>query len=504
MTSAYRLSVLWILILLNFHFLYGQNSALHFDENGDFKIIQFTDIHWGDKFSSAIPWEDTKKSNPDETIELMKGLIESEKPDLVVLTGDIVTSPPVKEGWDVIASVFEEAEQSWTVALGNHDGRDAGLTRTEVFDILLRYPHFIGRKGEVESSVGNFEIPVWNRQKTAIASLIYILNSNNRPENEKYGSWDWIHYDQIEWYRKTRDFYLKRNGGKNNPALMFLHIPLAEFAYIEQNPVTFLGIERDRKGYTPINSGLFGSFLERKEMMGVFAGHYHNTDDIGIYNDVALGITRAGGAEAHSTLPRGARIIELKENQFEFQTQIKNLDREEPVFYFPSGISSKDENTLPYLPSLTDTTELKNGISYRYFEGGRFKETKDILKNGTLKKKGRLSKFSLKPAVKSDSIAFVFEGFIKIPKKAVYRFYTNSDDGSKLYIDDRLVVDNDGSHYTRRREGKVALQKGFHSIKVEYFQDYLGKKLEVGWISRFQLEEFIPEEVLYINHRDEP
>ena len=41
-------------------------------------------------------------------------------------------------------------------------------------------------------------------------------------------------------------------------------------------------------------------------------------------------------------------------------------------------------------------------------------------------------------------------------------FYTISDDGSKLYIDDKLIVDNDGGHSVRRAEGKVALEKGYH------------------------------------------
>ena len=43
---------------------------------------------------------------------------------------------------------------------------------------------------------------------------------------------------------------------------------------------------------------------------------------------------------------------------------------------------------------------------------------------------------------------------MKIPERGVYRFYTFSDDGSKLYIDGKLIVDNDGGHSGRRAEGK--------------------------------------------------
>lgn len=51
-----------------------------------------------------------------------------------------------------------------------------------------------------------------------------------------------------------------------------------------------------------------------------------------------------------------------------------------------------------------------------------------------------------------------------------YRFALASDDGSKLYIDGRRVIDNDGIHATMRVDKTVNLERGIHTIRISYFQ----------------------------------
>lgn len=68
-----------------------------------------------------------------------------------------------------------------------------------------------------------------------------------------------------------------------------------------------------------------------------------------------------------------------------------------------------------------------------------------------------------------ENTAVVFKGFINIKKDGLYTFSTLSDDGSKLYIDEKKIVDNDGNHGVQERQGSVSITKGKHSIKVEYF-----------------------------------
>lgn len=57
-----------------------------------------------------------------------------------------------------------------------------------------------------------------------------------------------------------------------------------------------------------------------------------------------------------------------------------------------------------------------------------------------------------------------------IEKPGVYRFALVSDDGSRMYVDDREIIDNDGIHAAQRRNGNVELSGGIHQIRVSYFQ----------------------------------
>jgi hypothetical protein len=66
--------------------------------------------------------------------------------------------------------------------------------------------------------------------------------------------------------------------------------------------------------------------------------------------------------------------------------------------------------------------------------------------------------------------AINYTGRFWIEKPGKYRFGLISDDGAKLYIDDTLVIDNDGLHMPRGLEGKVKLAGGIHKIRVAYFQ----------------------------------
>ncbi|MCG2664273.1 PA14 domain-containing protein, partial [Brevundimonas sp.] len=70
---------------------------------------------------------------------------------------------------------------------------------------------------------------------------------------------------------------------------------------------------------------------------------------------------------------------------------------------------------------------------------------------------------------REDAVAVVFEGQIQIDTAGEYGFSTASDDGSKLYIDGKTVVDNDGDHGVITAVGTIRLEPGKHAIRVEWF-----------------------------------
>jgi hypothetical protein len=85
------------------------------------------------------------------------------------------------------------------------------------------------------------------------------------------------------------------------------------------------------------------------------------------------------------------------------------------------------------------------------------------------------------PGVKKSNewFAIDYTGRFWVEKPGRYRFLLLSDDGSKLYIDDALVVDNDGVHPPAERRGRKMLSRGVHRIRVSYFQ---GPRFQVALV----------------------
>ncbi|MBB4801169.1 hexosaminidase [Flavobacterium nitrogenifigens] len=112
----------------------------------------------------------------------------------------------------------------------------------------------------------------------------------------------------------------------------------------------------------------------------------------------------------------------------------------------------------------------KNGLKFEYFTG-TFKQVQDLelskpVNSGVLE--GKISAEKWKTKLER-YIGLKFNGYIFIPETGNYTFSTLSDDGSKLFIDDELIVDNDGIHWMNEAYGAVKLEKGFHKINISYF-----------------------------------
>jgi alpha-L-fucosidase len=127
-------------------------------------------------------------------------------------------------------------------------------------------------------------------------------------------------------------------------------------------------------------------------------------------------------------------------------------------------------------PSLK-LNDLADGVEWSYFEGsfGLCEEMTEPSGTGTS------ANFTLKPAKRSQNYGFRFNGYIDVPATGVFTFFTTSDDGSCLWIDGEKVVDNDKPHRPEVRSGMVALEKGLHAIRVDYFQRGDSAELKVHW-----------------------
>jgi len=121
----------------------------------------------------------------------------------------------------------------------------------------------------------------------------------------------------------------------------------------------------------------------------------------------------------------------------------------------------------------------KPGLNYRYFEGD-WNQLPDF-QNLARKKAGQIESFDITQRDQDEQFGFEFTGYVNIPASGAYRFFTSSDDGSQLFINDQLVVDNDGLHGMVEESGLVALGEGYHKIKVTFFEKGGGDGLVVSW-----------------------
>ena len=139
-----------------------------------------------------------------------------------------------------------------------------------------------------------------------------------------------------------------------------------------------------------------------------------------------------------------------------------------------------------------------HGINYHYYEGQdwHFLPTFDALSPVA---SGISYQFRIEdiPQTKGQ-FGIQYTGWIKITQAGTHRFYTNSDDGSKLYIDGQEVVNNDGDHGTVERSGSIELGVGYHHITVDYFNAAGGAWLEVFHKAPTGPKELIKPELLFL------
>lgn len=162
------------------------------------------------------------------------------------------------------------------------------------------------------------------------------------------------------------------------------------------------------------------------------------------------------------------------------EINVRLRDTESEAYSLPQKFYLKRLNY--YSPLKLKTSNLKSGLLYKYYEG-EYAKLPDFSKLKVLKS-GRASSLDISKLMqRSNNFALLFNGFVNIPQDGLYRIDLRSDDGSKIYLHNECIVDNDGSHSARTRSGYVALKKGLHPVRIEYFEDFDGELLEVHFIS---------------------
>lgn len=300
-----------IVLLLHVGGVFAQ--SLKFNQQGTFKIVQFTDLHY--------IYEDQRAS---VVLDCIDQVLRTETPDLIVLTGDVIYGKPADKSLKTVLDKLAEYRIPFAITFGNHDD-EQGMSRKDLLAIIQKYPMNLTRTEQGLSGVTNFALPVYKHGGTSLASIIYCFDSHSYSQVEGIKGYDYIKRNQIAWYDAQSKAYQKQNGGTVVPALAFFHIPLPEFSLAASaESVQLVGTRKERVCAPVLNSGLFAAMRERGDIQGIFVGHDHDNDYAVYWNKVLLAYGRySGGNTVYNNLSCGARIIELSEKTSSFKTWIR-------------------------------------------------------------------------------------------------------------------------------------------------------------------------------------
>ena len=181
-----KISLTFCLALLSSLFCPAQVSPLQFNKNGEFKIVQFTDIHF-------------KYGNPASDIALKRigEVLDAERPDLVVFTGDVVYAAPADTAMRKVLSYATDRKIPFVVTFGNHDNAQ-GQTHAELYDVIRSMPFNIQPdRGGVESP--DYVLTLKSSDGKKDAALLYCLDSHSYSKLPDVKGYDWLTFDQVNW-----------------------------------------------------------------------------------------------------------------------------------------------------------------------------------------------------------------------------------------------------------------------------------------------------------------
>ena len=247
-----------------------------------FRIMQIADAHL-DYLHDGPPEE--------WTLKLISDAIDSQKPDLVISTGDLVSSQVSEETLRGFCKFMAEKKQRWAFVFGNHDA-EYGAPVKALEEILLADPYCIYEPGEPNiKGDGNYVINIFNKNGR-IQWSFYMLDSGRSNQTRRIGGWDYIDCSQVYWYVRTRDDINARYGPHSS--LFFFHIPLPEYEEVWRTKTCY-GSKNENICAPKINSGLFTAMLEDEGVKGVFVGHDHTNDFVGDLYGIRLCYGRGTG-----------------------------------------------------------------------------------------------------------------------------------------------------------------------------------------------------------------
>ncbi len=320
---------------------------LKFNDNGQFKILLFGDIHEQPDYKTNPAFKDMQK--------LMIAALEKYSPDLCVFLGDNcenISKESREDFRDMFLAVSEPIRTRkipLAIVLGNHE-HDAE-NGDEVAEICASIEGCIIRDDAPETSgKADYKELIYSADGKTPKFCLWFLDSNNLCSDKNLGVYDYVHSDQIEWFEKESAKLKELNGGTPMPSLIFQHIPVPE-EYDLMRKAKFWEIPRCVRGFNSksgnlyvlkdgaggylgegpcspdFNNGQFAAWKRAGGVLGAFFGHDHLNDFSGFVEGIFLAQHKTGGFRAYTDGCRSAvRCVTLYENNpLAFTQELKHF-----------------------------------------------------------------------------------------------------------------------------------------------------------------------------------
>jgi len=300
------------------------------------------------------------------------------------------------------------------------------------------------------------------------------------------------------WKYENGDLKLMVVVPPNTTASVFIHGNNIENGSVDNSDANFIGVEANRFHYE-VPSGKYEftsnkiSKLIKSPMLSIPV--ISPPDSILFSKDlISVNISDySKNAEIRYTLdgstPNESSTLFIEPFTFKLEKTTSVKAR-----VFKNGVKPSNISTSRIV--FVDTE--KNGLIYKYYLGDWSK----LPNFSKLKpqRTGKVYNFDLNEFKDLDNkFGILFSGEIEIASDGTYKFYLSSNDGSKLFINNKLVVNSDGLHGFWGEFGEIYLSKGKHKIKVEYFQAGGGKGLELLYEGPNIEKQKVPADFLFFH-----
>lgn len=218
----------------------------------------------------------------------------------------------------------------------------------------------------------------------------------------------------------------------------------------------------------PDPATLIGQFMEPSTFIPEIYPRKQNGEAGGLFvNTRAMVTMDSKGVDGKIRYTTDGSIPTVKSEVYTNPFEMTQSGIVKTAYFGNSGSQSAvAEGFFRVVKNVTQST----GVAYKLYKGKNWSKLPDFKSSNPIET-GRVFEFTTDELADKmeESTGIVFDGIVNIENKGVYSFTTKSDDGSKLYVNGQLVVDNDGDHGVQEREGSINLESGKAKICVEYF-----------------------------------